>query len=58
MDVIDGFVHPIWKNAVFDKVMVVWKRLYVVRFTNQSDRDSLVSKGIYCFCKKHLLIKA
>ncbi|KAJ8438752.1 hypothetical protein Cgig2_020307 [Carnegiea gigantea] len=53
LDVIDGFVRRIWKPLDIDKVVSIRMGLYMVRFNNLRDKETIVSKGI-CFLIKNV----
>ena len=57
-DVIDGFVHRIWKSMDIDKVIIVRKGVFLVRFTNLLDKMTVLHRGLYFFDMKPFIVKA
>ncbi|KAJ8422244.1 hypothetical protein Cgig2_023103 [Carnegiea gigantea] len=42
VDVVDGFVHRIWKDLDIDKVVLVRKGVYLVHFNNIEDKTTVL----------------
>jgi len=57
-EVIDGYVHRIWKAMDINKVVMVRKGVFFVRFTNLFDKMTVVQRGVYFFDKKPFIVKA
>ena len=57
-EVMDGFVHRIWKSMDIDKVIMVRKWVFLVRFTNLLDKMTVVQRGVYFFVRKLFIVKA
>jgi len=55
--VIDGYICRIWSQYEIDKVVVVRKGVYLVRFTSMADKDAMLQKGISYFDRKPFIIK-
>jgi len=49
LEVIDGFVRRIWKGYEIDKVLLIKKGLYLVRFTELKDALEVAQKGVFHF---------
>ena len=56
--VIEGFIRRIWKDSSIDKVALIKKGLYLVRFEDYQDTLQVVQKGIYHFDHKPFIVKA
>jgi len=56
--VIDGYVHRIWQGQDIDKVLMVRKGVFLVRFNNMDDRMTVLKKGWYFFDRKPFIVKA
>jgi len=57
-EVIDGYVRRIWKAYAIDKVVLVKRGLYLVRFVNYQDAPTMTQKGLYHFDHKTFIVKA
>ena len=56
--VIDGFVRRICTGCVMDKVLLIKKGLYAVRFMEHHDAMIVAQKGFYHFDQKPFIVKA
>ncbi|XP_048492984.1 uncharacterized protein LOC104907175 [Beta vulgaris subsp. vulgaris] len=54
--VMEGFVHRIWKNLKVDKVAMIHKGVFIVRFSTMENRDKVLS-GHFFFDNKPLILK-
>jgi len=48
-EVIDGFARRIWVGCAIDKVLLIKKGLYLVRFMEHHDAMIVAQKGFYHF---------
>ncbi|KAJ8421816.1 hypothetical protein Cgig2_023809 [Carnegiea gigantea] len=51
-NVVDGFIRRIWKQYVINKVIMVRKGFFLVRFTDIQHKLTVVQRGIYFFNNK------
>lgn len=58
LDVIEGFLRHIWQSYSIDKISLVRPALFLVRFHNLEDHQTVVKRGVFFFYKKPLLVKA
>ena len=58
IEVIDGFVRRIWKGHEIDKVLLIKKGLYLVRFNELNDALAVAQKGVFHFDQKPFIVKA
>ncbi|KAJ8419500.1 hypothetical protein Cgig2_026412 [Carnegiea gigantea] len=56
--VIEGYVKCIWKDYAINKVVLVKKGLYLVRFEDYQDTLKVIQKGFYLFDQKPFIVKA
>ncbi|XP_021861971.2 uncharacterized protein [Spinacia oleracea] len=56
INVMEGFVRRIWGSLKVDKVVLVKKGVYLVRFLSMESRDKVL-KGHYFFDNKPLIVK-
>ena len=56
--VMKGFFRRIWSTLAIDKICLVKRGVFLVRFTNLDDQLSVVQKGVYYFDNKPLIVKA
>ena len=56
--VIDGYVRRIWKANAIDKVVLIKRGLYLVRFVDCQDALTVTQKGLYHFDHKPFIVKA
>lgn len=54
----EGFVRKTWKNMMVDKVAIVEKGIFIVRFHIMENRDKVVNGGYPFFDGKPVMIKA
>ncbi|XP_048501503.1 uncharacterized protein LOC125497846 [Beta vulgaris subsp. vulgaris] len=54
--VMEGFFHRIWKNLKVDKVAMIHKGVFIVRFSTMENRDKVLS-GHFFFDNKPLILK-
>ena len=57
-EVVDGFVRWIWIGFAIDKVLLIKKGLFLVRFMEQQDAVIVAQKGVYHFDQKPFIVKA
>ncbi|KAJ8444134.1 hypothetical protein Cgig2_029909 [Carnegiea gigantea] len=57
LEVIEGFVRRIWQAFEIDKICLVRKGVFLVRFQNINDHFTMVQRGVYFFDNKPFLIK-
>ena len=56
-EVIQGFIRRIWAKLAIDKIIMVKKGVFLLRFGNMQDRLEVVKKGVYYFDSKPLIVK-
>ena len=54
----EGFICRIWGNMGVDKVAMVEKVIFIVRFTTMKNRDKVVDGGYPFFDGKPVMVKA
>ena len=54
--IMEGFVHRIWRNLKVDKVAMIHKGVFIVRFTSMENRDKALT-GHFFFDNKPLILK-
>jgi len=57
LEVIEGFIKRIWQTFDIDKICLVRKGIFLVRFKKISDQSIVVQRGVYFFDNKPFLIK-
>ena len=57
-EVIVGYVRRIWVDFAIDKVLLIIKGLYLVRFNEHQAAMTVAQKGVYYFDQKPFTIKA
>ena len=57
-DVIAGFINRIWKEFSIDKILLVKKGLFLVRFKEIQDAMTVAHKGFYHFDNRPFIVKA
>jgi len=57
VEVIKGFVKRIWSAYAIDKVLLVKKGLYLVRFLEAQDAKTVAHNGLYHFDHKPFIVK-
>lgn len=55
--VMEGYFNRIWGNRGIDKVAVVNKGVFLVRFQSEEARNRTVEEGVQMFDKKLIVIK-
>ena len=55
--IIEGFIKRIWKDLSVDKLGMVSKRVFLVRFQNENDRDVSSDMSGILFDKKPFVVK-
>lgn len=55
--IMDGFLRRIWANRGIDKVVVISKGVFLVRFHNLADCDVVLAEGFQFFDKKPVIVK-
>ena len=55
--VIKGFVKSIWNGYAINKVLLVKKGIYIVRFEDYQDALTVIQKGFYLFDQKPFIVK-
>ncbi|VFQ82333.1 unnamed protein product [Cuscuta campestris] len=58
LEVIDGYVHRIWKGLSIEEVCFMKEGQYLISFKQAADRDEVLKRKYYYFDKKPLLVKA
>lgn len=53
----EGFVKRIRKSMDIDKVVIVKRGIYLVKFYNIQDQISIVQRGLYFFDDKPFIVK-
>ncbi|KAJ8422668.1 hypothetical protein Cgig2_004564 [Carnegiea gigantea] len=56
-EVIDGYIHHLWRHLSIDEVVSVSKGLFLISFNNNEDRNTVISKRLYFFDKKPFIVK-
>ena len=56
-EVLQGFIKKIWAKYAIDKIIVVSKRVFLVRFLSMHDKLDVVKKGVFYFGSKPLIVK-
>ena len=56
-EVINGFVRRIWAGQAIDKVLLIKRGLYLVRFQDKLDAQKVAQKGVYHFDQKPFIVK-
>lgn len=57
LDVIQRFIRRIWVDCSIDKIVVVRKGVFLVRFDSIEDKDRVLSHGFYYFNRKPFIVK-
>ncbi|KAJ8436063.1 hypothetical protein Cgig2_000359 [Carnegiea gigantea] len=57
-DVLARYVNRIWKDYAIDKILLIKRGLYLVRFTSLQDAMTVAQRGIYHFDHKPFIVKA
>ena len=57
LEVIEGFIKRIWQAFEIDKICLVRRGVFLVRFTNLIDHSTVVQRGVYFFDNKPFLVK-
>ncbi|KAJ8421942.1 hypothetical protein Cgig2_012934 [Carnegiea gigantea] len=57
LKVIEGYLRRIWKYLDIDKICLVRKGVYLLRFNSLADQLVAVQRGVYYFDNKPLLVK-
>lgn len=57
MEVIKGYMHRIWQNFEIDKIVLVRKGIFLVRFKKLEDKIVVESKGLYFFDRKPFVVQ-
>ncbi|KAJ8424909.1 hypothetical protein Cgig2_001552 [Carnegiea gigantea] len=55
--VIEGYVKRIWKDYAINKVLLVKKGFYLVRFEDYQDTLQVIQKGFFTFDQKPFIVK-
>lgn len=55
--VMEGFFKRIWKNKGMEKVALVNKGVFLVRFNSMEEREKIVEEGVLMFDKKTVVIR-
>lgn len=53
----DGFVCRIWAKNGIDKVVMVNKGIFMIRFHIEEQRDKILMEGFHFFDRKPLIMK-
>ncbi|KAJ8420630.1 hypothetical protein Cgig2_002710 [Carnegiea gigantea] len=57
LEVIEGFIRRIWKAFDIDKICMVRKGVFLLRFNNFNDQLTVVKRGVFFFDMKPFLVK-
>ncbi|KAJ8422697.1 LOW QUALITY PROTEIN: hypothetical protein Cgig2_031931 [Carnegiea gigantea] len=57
IEVIDGYVRRIWTGYEIDKVLLIKKGLYLVRFNELKDAMVVAQKGVFHFDQKPFIVR-
>ncbi|KAJ8421928.1 hypothetical protein Cgig2_033668 [Carnegiea gigantea] len=57
LEVMKGYLRRVWKTLDIDKICLVKKGVFIVRFNNLDDQLTVVKRGVYYFDNKPLLVK-
>ncbi|KAJ8419826.1 hypothetical protein Cgig2_029726 [Carnegiea gigantea] len=57
LEVLEGFVRRIWQACEINKVCLVRKGVFLVRFQNLNDQFTVVQRGVYFFDNKPFIVK-
>jgi len=57
LEVIEGFIKRIWQAFKIDKICLVRKGVFPVRFKKIGDQSIVVQRGVYFFDNKPFLVK-
>ena len=52
-----GFIQRIWSAYELDKIILVRKGVFMVRFMHMQDKSTVEKKGLYYFDSKIFLVK-
>lgn len=54
----EGYIRRIWRNKSVDKVVMLKKGVFVVRFLSMECRDQILGGNVNFFDNKPLIVKA
>jgi len=57
ISIIEGFVKRMWMDYAINKVVLVKKGLYLVRFEDYQDTLKVIQRGFYLFDQKPFIMK-
>ncbi|KAJ8423024.1 hypothetical protein Cgig2_028227 [Carnegiea gigantea] len=57
LEVMEGFIQRIWKSFAINKICLVKKGVYLVRFQHIHEQTTVLQRGVYYFNKKPFLVK-
>lgn len=57
LQVVEGFVRKIWKDQVIDKIGMVNRGVFLVRFASKKDQDKACNMNGILFDKKPFIVK-
>ena len=57
ISVMEGFVKRIWREFPINKVLLVKKGLYLIRFEDYQDTLKVIQQGFYLFDQKPFIVK-
>lgn len=55
--VMNGFIHRIWRNMGVDKVVAMGNGIFLIRFNTMEKRDEVLRRNRPLFDKKPFIIK-
>ena len=56
LEVVMGFIKRIWKTFDTDKICLVKKGVFLVRFKHLNEQSIVVQRGVYFFDNKPFLV--
>ena len=57
LEVIEGFIRRMWRCFEIDKIYLVKKGVFLVRFKHLSEQSIVVQRVVYFFDNKPFLVK-
>lgn len=57
LEVMKGYINRIWGNYEIDKIILVKRGLFLVRFAQLQDKQAVEKRGVYFFDRKPFLVK-
>ena len=56
-EIIKRYIARIWAEFSIDKILMIQKGVFLVRFENLKDKEAVVKRGIYFFHSKPFVVK-